>query len=229
MHSPDDSRPPPLHTWLLAGLRALPTLLLTGVTLWGGVRLLLGDDGGNTLLYVAGVLWVLLGLLTLVVRTVTTFPDSAAHFLQNIGLAPATSGLSAIEAMAARGRYAEAAEAYLARSRDPRVAAEAMIRRAGLLADALGVPESAARELTLFRDGRTLTPGEDLWIGRTLVDLYDGPLKAPGRAMVELRRLLDRYPRSAEAPRLQQMLDALREERFEIPADIPSPTTPSPP
>ncbi len=209
----------------MAALRALPTLLLTGLTLWGGIRILRGDPGGDTLLYVAGVLWVLLGLLTFVVRTVTIFPDSAAHFLQNIGLVPATSGLSAIEAMAARGHHAEAAEAYLARSRDPRVATEAMIRRAGLLAEALGVPESAARELTLFRDGQTLTPGEDIWIGRTLVDLYDGPLATPGRAMVELRRLLDRYPRSAEAPRLRRMLDALREERFETP--LTSPSSPS--
>ncbi len=228
VHSPD-AGPLPSHRRLLAGLRAVPTLLLTGLTLWGGVRVLQGDAGGDTLLYVAGVLWVLLGLLTLVVRTVTIFPDSAAHFLQNIGLVPATSGLSAIEAMAARGRYAEAAEAYLARSHDPRVATEAMIRRASLLAEALGVPGSAARELTLFRDGRTLTPGEDLWIGRTLVDLYDGPLKRPGRAMVELRRLLDRYPRSAEAPRLRIMLESLREERFEISPEPPSPTTPSAP
>lgn len=229
MHSPDDPGSLQSHRWLRAALRALPTLLLTGLTLWGGVRVLQGDAGGDTLLYVAGVLWVLLGLLTLVVRTVTIFPDSAAHFLQNIGLVPATSGLSAIEATAARGHHAEAAEAYLARSGDPRVATEAMIRRAGLLADALGVPDSAARELTLFREGRELTPAEDLWIGRTLVDLYDGPLRTPGRAMGELRRLLDRYPRSAEAPRLRRMLDALREDRFEISPQPPSPTTPSAP
>lgn len=229
MHSPDDAGPTQAHTWLLAGLRTVPTLLLTGLTLWGGILVIRGVDGGDTLLYIAGVLWVLFGLLTLVVRTVTTFPDSAAHFLQNIGMVPATSGLSAIEAMAARGRHAEAAEAYLARSRDPRVATEAMIKRSGLLADALGVPHSAARELTLFRDARDLTPAEDLWIGRTLVDLYDGPLKKPGRAMVELRRLLDRYPQSAEAPRLRIMLDSLREERFEIPAEPPSPTTDSQP
>ncbi len=229
MHSPDDSGSLPSHRWLLAALRALPTLLLTGLTLWGGIRILRGDPGGDTLLYVAGVLWVLLGLLTLAVRTVTIFPDSAAHFLQNIGLVSATNGLSAIEALAARGHHAEAAEAYLARSRDPRVATEAMIRRAGLLAEALGVPESAARELTLFREGRELTTAEDLWIGRTLVDLYDGPLKTPGRAMVELRRLLDRYPQSAEAPRLRIMLDALREERFDTSVEAPSPTTDSQP
>ncbi len=165
MHSPNDAGPTQTHTRLLAGPRAVPTLLLTGLTLWGGVLVIQGEDGGDTLLYVAGVLWVFFGLLTLVVRTVTTFPDSAAHFLQNVGLVPATSGLAAIEAMAARGRHAEAAD-----------------------------------------------EGKDLWIGRTLADLYDGPLQAPGRAMVELGG----------------MLEALREERFEVSMEPPSPTTDSP-
>jgi hypothetical protein len=47
-----------------------------------------------------------------------------------------------------------------------------------------------------------------------LVDLYDRRLGDPGRAMVELRRLIDRHPEDRGVRRLRESLAALKSERF---------------
>jgi len=46
------------------------------------------------------------------------------------------------------------------------------------------------------------------------VDLYDHHLDDPGRAMTELRRLIDRYPTASGARRLRAALSALKSQRF---------------
>ena len=43
-----------------------------------------------------------------------------------------------------------------------------------------------------------------------LVDLYLGPLKDPGRALVELRRLADRYPGSTAAKHAKMAIANLK-------------------
>jgi hypothetical protein len=47
-----------------------------------------------------------------------------------------------------------------------------------------------------------------------LVELYENDLKDPGRAMAELRRLIDRYPTAQGARRLRVALASLKAERF---------------
>ena len=43
-----------------------------------------------------------------------------------------------------------------------------------------------------------------------LVDLYDGPLAEPGRAVVELRRIIEQYPGSDMARHARKALPALK-------------------
>ena len=43
-----------------------------------------------------------------------------------------------------------------------------------------------------------------------LVDLYDGPLDEPGRAVVELRRIIERFPGSDVAKHARTALPALK-------------------
>lgn len=204
---------PHLVPWLRLGVGRVPAVLLTLLSAWGVVRSARG--AGEEVLYITSILWVLYGILSATVFTVTRLPDTAARFFMGVGVASPTQGLSAIETLAAKGQYAKAAEAYLSRQGDPESGCEAMLRRSALLAGPLAQPTVAARELTRFRDHRHgLSAADDLWIGRTLIDLYDGPLSDPGQAMGELRRLLDRYPESAQASTLHRMLDALRHERF---------------
>ncbi|HKG92203.1 MAG TPA: hypothetical protein VKA84_09940, partial [Gemmatimonadaceae bacterium] len=54
----------------------------------------------------------------------------------------------------------------------------------------------------LFREVQSI-PGvpaqRDLYASNRLVDLYRGPLGDEGRALVELRRLAERHPKSPEA------------------------------
>lgn len=65
---------------------------------------------------------------------------------------------------------------------------------------------------------RSITPGEDVLVTNRLVDLYTGPLNTPGRALVELRRLIDRHPDSPAAINARVALATLK-SRAEISAE----------
>ncbi|MDB4908960.1 MAG: hypothetical protein JWO05_3744 [Gemmatimonadetes bacterium] len=58
------------------------------------------------------------------------------------------------------------------------------------------------RAAELFREIQrlpTVSAGDDIHASNRLADLYLGPLAEPGRALVELRRIIDRYPDSTQA------------------------------
>jgi len=62
--------------------------------------------------------------------------------------------------------------------------------------------ENPKRAAELYREVQRIPDigsGSDIYVTNKLVDLYLGPLKEPGRALVELRRLADRYPSSTAA------------------------------
>ncbi|HEY2162750.1 MAG TPA: hypothetical protein VGH04_02110 [Gemmatimonadaceae bacterium] len=68
------------------------------------------------------------------------------------------------------------------------------IKAAELYAGEKKDPQRAAE---LFRDvlrSPSITSGENVYVTNRLVDLYIGPLNDPGRALVELRRLIDSRP-----------------------------------
>ena len=113
-----------------------------------------------------------------------------------------------------RGHYAAAAEEYAERARNPDERVEATLRRAALLAGPLSQPENAAVELDSLRSHR-LASRDDFRVGLALVDLYEHHLNDPGRAMAELRRLIDRYPTAHGARRLRAALSSLKAGRFE--------------
>ena len=73
---------------------------------------------------------------------------------------------------------------------------------------------NAARAAELFREVRTI-PGvplrDAIYSSSRLVDLYDGPLADPGRALVELRRIIELYPGSAVATHARNALPTLKE------------------
>jgi hypothetical protein len=87
------------------------------------------------------------------------------------------------------------------------------VRRAGLLAGPLGQPETALVELQALRE-HALTPAQDLRVGVTLVDIYERRLDNAGRAMVELRRLIDLYPDRRAVRRLRHELAMLKADRW---------------
>jgi hypothetical protein len=167
-------------------------------------------------LVLAGALWTLFGVLSGVVDWILEpAVEFAAQVLTNVGLTRLEDGFSAEEAMVAQGHLEAAAEAYRLRSRLPRDRVNALIRRARLMAGPLKLPHAAAGELEdLLRDAEHLSPGEDMRVGLALTELYEQQLDDPGRAMVEIRRLIDRYPHARQTAELRRLLAALRAQHF---------------
>ena len=86
-----------------------------------------------------------------------------------------------------------AAELYISKKRDFR-------RGADLLRQAQGIP--------------SISPGEDVYVTNRLVDLFTGPLATPGRALVELRRLMHRYPDTPAASQAKAALSKLKRDQL---------------
>lgn len=62
--------------------------------------------------------------------------------------------------------------------------------------------QNPARAAELYREVQRIPDvgsGQDIYVTNKLADLYLGTLKQPGRALVEFRRLIDRYPGSTAA------------------------------
>ena len=135
--------------------------------------------------------------------------DGFFHLLVNVGLLRVGGGYSAIETLEARGHYEAAAAAYAERAQNPADRVDATLRRSVLLAGPLQEPGTAALELDTLR-AHQLTGRDEFRIGLALVDLYEHHLNDPGRAMGELRRLIDRYPTARGARRLRAALGELK-------------------
>ena len=114
-----------------------------------------------------------------------------------------------------RGRVDEALQLYEARISAEPTAVPARIRAAELYA---GLGKNPQRAAELFREAQRvpgLASGDDLYVSNRLADLFVGPLATPTRALVELRRLLDRYPNSKVAPQLRQAIASLKSRHLE--------------
>ena len=102
-------------------------------------------------------------------------------------------------ALVMQGRYDEALELF-----EQQIAAtpgEPRVRIAA--ADCYAVHgKNSTRAAELYREVQRmvgLPAGHDIYATNKLADLYLGPLKAPGKALVEFRKLASRYPNSVAA------------------------------
>ena len=170
--------------------------------------------GDARMLELVGAVWAIYGLTVAFLSGVLEpVIDGFFQLLANSGLMRVGAGFSGIETLAVRGHHRAAADAYAERSRNPAERIEATLRRAQLLAENLDEPETAAAELDSLRSHQ-LSRRDDFRVGLALVDLYEHHLRDPGRAMSELRRLIDRYPTTQGVRRLKSALHALKAERF---------------
>jgi hypothetical protein len=115
------------------------------------------------------------------------------------------------EALAARGDVAGALASYEAVMRDSPADPEPRLRAAELCAKG---GQDLQRAATLFRSVQGIpgVPAERLlYASHRLVDLYLGPLAEPGRALVELRRIIERFPGSAAAAQARTALTKLKQ------------------
>jgi hypothetical protein len=167
-------------------------------------------------LQLIGALWAVYGLVVgFTSGVLEPVIDGLFNVLTNIGLTRAGAGYSEIETLVARGKIAAAAEAYAERARNPHERVEASLRRAKLLAESLGHGETAALELDNLRSTDPLARRDDFRVGLALVELYERHLNDPGRAMAELRRLIDHHPTARDVRRLRTALAQLKSQRFD--------------
>jgi hypothetical protein len=197
---------------------AVGAIVLLGTVLAGTLAIVTRD---LRMVELVGALWAVYGFTVgLLSGVIEPAIEGFFQLLANAGLTRAGGGYSGVEALSAAGRYEAAADAYAERARNPAERVEATLRRAELLVGLLSEPESAAVELEGLR-AHPLSSRDDFRVGLALVDLYEHRLDDPGRAMAELRRLIDRYPTASGARRLRAALGILKSQRFG-PTNYPS-------
>jgi len=191
-------------------------MLMTGATLLTLVESVL-------MMSLAPLLWSLFGwavVLLFGIMRGTLFNKVGASVgaitVPSGGSTPSVAQHSNIEALVARGQYAQAAEAYRAV-----IAAEP----ADLVAcEKLG--QLASQELKdyplaieAYREAERRHPEPKRRAGYALLvaGIYRDNLKDTGRTLVELRRILARYPDLPNAARLRAEIDELKAAHFEEP------------
>ena len=190
---------------VIGGVLGFATLVAVVFTLNGG---------SGTPLLIIGTFWGVMGIITAIFDAVDRVPEALVSVLTNVGLTRHADGFSQIEALVAQGHHAAAAESYRLRAARDSDRVEATVRRAWLLAGPLGEPATAVAELEALREGARLTPAEDVRVGLVLADLLDDRQDTSGRALRELRRLVDLYPDSPYARAVRVRLDHLRRDHF---------------
>lgn len=85
-----------------------------------------------------------------------------------------------------------------------------LVRSAELYARELNEPAMAIERFRLARMMPEIKPELHRYISQQIIDLLLGPLDEKGRAMVELRMLIDRYPTSREAEGAREALRNLK-------------------
>jgi hypothetical protein len=136
------------------------------------------------------------------VAAAVTFPDGSHT--------PYEEQYSFQESLVAKGDMEAALEAY------EQVIAEQPGRAAPRLRAAEHYARGARdvrRAVELFREVRDfpdVSTRDAVYASSRLADLYDGPLGEPGRALVELRRIIERYPGTAVASHAREALPRLK-------------------
>lgn len=139
---------------------------------------------------------------------------------------------SRAQALAARGEYRVAVAEYEAAADEFPDDPEPLIRGARILRDDLKDLEAAEDWLRRARAISRLAPAADVTIARELVDLYDGPLETPEKALPELARIADAYPDTTAGEWAGRQLARLRTEVWETVKEVeaaPAPERRPPP
>ena len=114
------------------------------------------------------------------------------------------------QALVMQGRLDEALDSFESVIKEKPDTVEARIRAAELYTRE---KKNHHRAMELLRDAQrlpTIAVGQDVYVSHRLVDLFTGPLNEPGRALVELRRLIERHPGSAAAEQARKALAELK-------------------
>jgi hypothetical protein len=135
---------------------------------------------------------------------------------------PATTGFyanehSEIDTLEVRGDFKGAVAAWEAVAIAEPGNPWPLVRSAELYARELGEPALAVERFRLARSLPDMKPELQRYTSQKIIDLLLGTLGEKGRAMVELRMLIDKYPESREAEGAREALRNLKAELPNVP------------
>jgi hypothetical protein len=125
---------------------------------------------------------------------------------------PYQEGFSDIEALIVRGEFEAAAERWEAAIAERVGDVEVRVRAAEFYLREYPRPERALASLREVQGWEHTSPERELYVTQRLVDLYLGPLQQPGRALVELRRIVERFPGSTAARFAREGMRTIKEQ-----------------
>lgn len=178
-----------------------------------------GLTTGVALLRGAPVLYTLVIALTLslvayfgCLRIGQAAGDAMQYFTAGGSSTPYLEQFSQEQALVMQRDYAGALALY-----EQRIAASPGEPRVRIAAAELYMThgDNPKRAAELFRDVQRsphVSTGHDVYVSNKLADLYLGPLREPKRALVEFRRLIERYPGSPAAKHARLALANLKQD-----------------
>ncbi len=124
-----------------------------------------------------------------------------------------TPTYSHIEALEVKGDLAGAADAWDVAVAEHPEHVLTIVRAGDFYLRLRNEPSTALARYQQARALGTGSPDTQRYVQQKIVDLFLGPLQDEGRAMVELRRLIDAFPGTREADGARQLLAELKAKR----------------
>lgn len=176
---------------------------------------LLGVEGNGRAMMAPVIIAALVigGLLLLkLLQAITS--GMIMSFVNPGGPTRAPAAHSRAEALAAAGRMSEASAEFES-IRGVEGDQVAILRaEAELHAASGGDPKRAETLYQRIRRAPGAKPSDELYASHRLIDLYLGALNDPGRVMVELRRMADRFPETIDGQSALAELKRRRDEGY---------------
>lgn len=123
---------------------------------------------------------------------------------------PYTEQYSYQQTLVMQGRLNEALESYEAMIAEPNSPPDVRIRAAELYVREAKNHKRAAELLHEVIRHPGCTPGEEVYAANRLADLFSNHLGEPGKALVQLRRLADRYAGTPTGERARESIRVLK-------------------
>ena len=203
---------------LRAAGRGAPAAFI-GAILFALIGSRVGLDGyALTAFTLVGALTLLACAAVLALRLGKGAGQVFQHMTAGGSSTPYEEQFSQEQALVMRRDYAAALALF-----EQRIASDARDSRARVAAADLYAThgQNPMRAAELYREVQRmadLQSGHDIYVSNKLADLYLGPLNTPGRALVELRRIVQRYPRSPAAEHARLAIANLKPDLLK-PAD----------
>lgn len=196
-------------------LRVLPAgVMLAALAVFGSTvavrRLHLEGLAAGLFVLVAGMVGFVVGILAVRTFAVGAAQTVAGAVLPSGATTPSRPDYSREDALLMQRDVAGALESFEAKIAADPLLADARLRAGDLYAAEGGNP---ARAAALFREVQripSVSQRDDVYASNRLVDLYDGPLGDTGRAIVELRRLMERHAGTRAAEEAARGLATLK-------------------